>query len=68
MLENIVGNALRSWRRWLLLGNAIVFVSGQNGGADIPGRSVIGAGLFLAAVAVALLLGAASAFTVRDIA
>jgi ABC-2 type transport system permease protein len=68
VLENIVGDALRNWRRWLLLGNAIVFVSGSNGGADIPGRSVIGAGAFLAAVALALLVGAASTFKVRDIA
>jgi hypothetical protein len=67
VLENIVGSSLRSWRRWLLLGNAIVMVSGQNGG-DIPGRSVIGAGIFLGAVALTLLLGAATAFRVRDLA
>ncbi|HEX4491154.1 MAG TPA: ABC transporter permease subunit [Acidimicrobiia bacterium] len=67
VLENIVGSSLRSWRRWLLLGNAIVMVSGQNGG-DIPGRSVIGAGVFLGAVALTLLLGAATAFRLRDLA
>jgi hypothetical protein len=67
VLENIVGSSLRNWRRWLLLGNAIAFISGQNGG-DIPGRSVVGAGVFLGAVALALLIGAAATFRVRDIA
>jgi hypothetical protein len=67
VLENILGNALRNWRKWLLLGNVIVFVSGKNGG-DVPGRSVTGAGVFLGLVAVALLLGAASLFRARDIA
>jgi ABC-2 type transport system permease protein len=67
VLENIVGNSLRGWRRWLLLGNTIVFVSGQKS-SDIPGRSVVGAGIFLAAVAGALMIGAASSFTARDIA
>lgn len=67
VLENILGNSLRHWRRWLLLGNAIVFVSGH-AGTDIPGRSVAGAGLLLAAVAGTLLIGAAVAFRMRDIA
>jgi hypothetical protein len=67
VLENIVGNSLRNWRRWLLLGNAIVFVSGSNDG-DIPGRSVLGAGIFLGAVALALLIGATSTFRARDLA
>ena len=62
VLENILGNSLRGWRRWLLLGNAIVFVAGNSDNADVPGRSVAGAGLFLAAVAGALLIGAAAAF------
>ena len=68
MLENILGSSLRDWRRWLLLGNAIVFVSGRNDAADVPGRSVAGAGLLLAAVAGALLLGATVVFRNRDIA
>jgi ABC-2 type transport system permease protein len=68
VLENIVGNSLRDWRRWLLLGNAIVLVSGHSNASDVPGRSVGGAGLFLAAVAGALLIGAAAAFRTRDIA
>jgi ABC-2 family transporter protein len=67
VLENILGGSLRNWRRWLLLGNAIVFVSGHNGG-DIPGRSVLGAGIFLGAVALTLLVAATSLFRARDIA
>lgn len=66
VLENILGGALRRWRSWLLLGNAIVFVSGSD--VDVPGRSVAGAGLVLAGVTAALLLGAATAFRARDIA
>lgn len=67
VLENILGSSLRRWRAWLLLGNAIVFVSGS-ADVDIPGRSVAGAGLVLAGVAAALLIGAATAFRARDIA
>ena len=66
VLENILGSSLRGWRRWLLLGNAIVFVSGSRD-SGVPGRSVAGAGLFLAAVAGTLLIGAATAFRTRDL-
>ena len=68
ILENILGGSVQHWRRWLLLGNVIVFVSGSSSGGDVPGRSVIGAGVFLAVVAVTLLLAAAGAFRARDIA
>ena len=44
VLENILGNSVAEWRRWLLLGNIIVFVSGTSNGGDVPGRSVTGAG------------------------
>jgi ABC-2 family transporter protein len=67
VLENILGNSLRDWRRWLLLGNAIVFVAGRKG-VDVPGRSVAGAGLFLAAVTATLLIAAAGVFKSRDLA
>ena len=67
VLENILGSSLRQWRRWLLLGNAIVFISGKKG-VDIPGRSVTGAGLLLAGVAATLLVAAAAAFRTRDVA
>jgi ABC-2 type transport system permease protein len=68
VFEHIVGSSLEQWRRWLLLGNVIVFVSGQDGGGGVPGRSVIAAGLFLAAVAVGLLAIAAGTFQRRDLA
>ena len=45
----------------------IVFVSGT-ASADIPGRSVAGAGLFLAAVGATLAVAAATAFGARDLA
>ena len=68
ILENIIGGYIPRWRRWLLLGNVIVFVSGENEGGDVPGRTVTSAGLFLTAVALALLIGAVVAFRGRDIA
>lgn len=68
VLENILGGSIPRWRRWLLLGNVIVFVSGNNDGGDVPGRTVITAGVFLTAVALTLLVGAAAAFRTRDIA
>ena len=68
VLENILGSSIERWRRWLLLGNVIVFVSGDDNGGDVPGRTVTGAGVFLAAVAVTLLVGAAGTFWRRDLA
>ncbi len=68
ILENILGSSLERWRRWLLLGNVIVLVSGNNNGGDIPGRTVVGAGVFLTVVAVTLLAAAAGTFRQRDLA
>jgi ABC-2 type transport system permease protein len=68
VLENILGSSIARWRRWLLLGNIIVFVSGTNSGADVPGRTVVAAGVFLTAVAVTLLVAAAATFWRRDLA
>jgi ABC-2 type transport system permease protein len=68
VLENILGNFLAAWRPWLLLGNIIVFVSGQSGGGDVRGRSVVGAGIFLTLVTAGLLTIAATSFRQRDIA
>ena len=44
VFENILGSFIERWRRWLLLGNVIVFVSGTNNGGDVPGRTVTAAG------------------------
>ena len=68
ILENILGSSVERWRRWLLLGNVIVFVSGHNSGGEVPGRTVTTAGLFLAAVTVTALVAAAGAFRARDLA
>ena len=68
VLENIVGTSLEQWRRWLLLGNVIVFVSGSNDGGDVPGRTVIAAGVFLGTVTLTALAVAAGVFHRRDIA
>ena len=68
ILENILGSSVQRWRRWLLLGNVIVFVSGHNNGGEVPGRTVTTAGLFLAAVTVTVLVAAAGAFRARDLA
>ncbi len=68
VFENVLGGFLERWRRWLLLGNAIVFLSGEDSGGSVPGRSVVGAVLFLAAVTFTLLAGALIAFRARDVA
>ncbi len=68
VFEYVLGSSIARWRRWLLLGNVIVFVSGQDGNSDVSGRSVIAAGVFLTAVAVTLLAVAAGAFRTRDLA
>ncbi len=68
VLENAVGGFLAGFRRWLLLGNAIVWVSGENGGGEVSGRSVVAAGVFLAAVAAGLVVLATMFFRRRDVA
>lgn len=68
VLENILGSTQPQLRRWLLLGNVIVFVSGRNSGGEVFGRSVTGAGVWLVCVAVGLLIGAFGVFRVRDVA
>ena len=68
VFEYILGSAVARWRKWLLLGNVIVFVSGHDSSADVSGRTVIAAGVFLTVVAVTLLAAAAGAFKTRDLA
>jgi ABC-2 type transport system permease protein len=68
VLENILGSSIARWRRWLLLGNVIVFVSGHNNAGEVTGRTVTAAAIFLTAVAVTLLLSAAGTFYRRDVA
>ena len=68
VFENIIGSYKESSRRWLLLGNVIVFVAGRDDGGDVPGRTVTGAGLLLVLVAVTFLAAAFGSFRARDIA
>ena len=68
VVEYVLGAFLVHWRPWLLLGNVIVFVSGQNNTGGVHGRSVLGAGIFLSLVAVGVLSVAAVSFRERDIA
>jgi ABC-2 type transport system permease protein len=68
VFENILGSSIAGWRRWLLLGNIIVYVSGNPHSADVAGRSVVGAGIFLAVVAATLLAGSGLLFRTRDVA
>ncbi len=67
IIENAIGTFLADFRRWLLLGNAIVFVSGRNGGGEVAGRSVIAAGMLLSAIAVGLTVCATVLFRLRDV-
>jgi hypothetical protein len=68
VVENVVGNFLEGFRRWLILGNAIVLVSGENSGGEVPGRSVAVAALYLTAVALGILVLATVLFRRRDVA
>ncbi len=68
VFENVVGGFLADYRRWLLLGNAIVFISGEDEGGEVVGRTVAEAGVYLTAVAVVLLAAAAVLFRRRDVA
>jgi hypothetical protein len=68
VLENILGSSVERWRRWLLLGNVIVLVAGEDGASDVTGRTVLGAAVFLTAVALTLLVAAATSFRARDLA
>jgi ABC-2 type transport system permease protein len=68
VLENILGSSIARWRRWLLLGNVIVFISGQDNAGEVTGRTVTAAAVFLTAVAVTLLVSAAGTFYRRDVA
>jgi ABC-type transport system involved in multi-copper enzyme maturation permease subunit len=69
VIENVVAAFLHGLRRWLITGNAIVFVSGDP--HDFPrvsSRSVTACGLYLGAIAVGLYVIAAVLFQRRDVA
>jgi hypothetical protein len=67
----IVGNLVRGlrpeWAPWLLTDNAALFIIGSSSDFHLLGRTVAGAGVYLTLVSLALLLGAAGLFRVRDV-
>lgn len=67
ILENVLGGAFPRWRRWLLLGNTIVFLSGRDSGGDVPGRSVTAAALILLSVVTVAVAAAVTLFRIRDV-
>jgi len=67
IVENLVRGLRPQWTPWLLTDNAGLFIVGSQSDFPLLGRSVAGAGLYLAAAAVALLLGASGTFRARDV-
>jgi len=67
IFENIIGSFNEDARRWLLLGNVIVFVAGRNDAGEVFGRTVVEAALILGAVTLAFLVVALGTFRTRDI-
>jgi ABC-type transport system involved in multi-copper enzyme maturation permease subunit len=62
----LLGNFFPGMRRWLLVGNSIIFVSGRHD-VEVAGRSVLGAGLVLAVYAAGAFLVAAAVFRNSDV-
>ena len=67
IVENLVRGLRPQWTPWLLTDNSGLFILGSTIEFPQVGRSTIGAGLYLAAVGVALLLAAAGLFRARDV-
>jgi len=63
---NLLGGIVPGIRRWLIVGNSIVFVSGHPV-LDVTGRSVAGAGILLAFYAAGTVAVAAALFRARDV-
>lgn len=68
VVENVVRAYLSDWTEWLLLGNAAALVSGADKAVDVMGGSALGAGAYLVALAVTLMVVAGFVFARRDIA
>lgn len=67
VVENVVGSLLADYRRWLLLGNAIVLIAGEDEGGEVVGRTVLQAGIYLTVVALVLMAAATLLFQRRDV-
>jgi ABC-type transport system involved in multi-copper enzyme maturation permease subunit len=66
IVENLIRGLRPHWERWLVGDNAAVFISGRNTGLSFE-RSVLQAGLLLAAYAGALVAVAVTTFRARDV-
>ncbi|MEX2203698.1 MAG: hypothetical protein WD965_06375 [Actinomycetota bacterium] len=67
IVENLVRGLRPAWAPWLLTENAGLFLIGDPADFPLLHRSVVGAGIYLAAVATLLLVAAAAQFRVRDV-
>ncbi len=67
IVENLVRGLRPRWIPWLLTENSALFIVDLPGDFPLLGRSTIEAGVYLAAVAGALLLAAAGLFRSRDV-
>lgn len=63
----LIGSIFPGTRRWLVVGNAIVWITGSSAGTDIGGRSMVGAGLVLLFYVSVLAAAAIAVFRARDI-
>jgi ABC-type transport system involved in multi-copper enzyme maturation permease subunit len=67
IVENLVRGLRPAWAPWLLTENAGLLLIGDPADFPLLDRSVVGAGIYLAAVATLLLVAAAAQFRVRDV-
>lgn len=67
VVENVITGFFEGWRQWLLIGNAAILVTGDDGAVQLTGRSVEEAAVYLIAVSAAFLAGAVAVFTRRDV-
>lgn len=67
VVENLVRGLRPEWTPWLLTDNAGMFIVGSPVDFPLLGRTTAEAGLYLASLALLLLVGAAGLFRVRDV-
>ena len=67
IVENLVRGLRPEWAPWLLTDNAASFIIGSPADFPLLGRTPAESGLYLAAWALVLLLGASGVFRARDI-
>ena len=67
VVENLVRGLRPEWAPWLLTDNAAMFIIGSPADFPLLGRTPAEAALYLTVLALALLLGAAGLFRIRDV-